>query len=175
MTLVETMFRYYVDRPGRDLSPCRPGAKVYIDIEPGCFTDPQEVRDEGTRLTKAGFKVGIYTNQTSFEPVFGASPECAEWGCPLWVASWDVIPYAHFRSFNGWTQPELWQYSNKGIAGINADLNSDPEGRLFADISNYTTLTPYEAWVLRTHCQGVVIGLQNTAIARMQSDLLSLK
>jgi len=175
--------RFYVDLPGRDLGLCRPGDVVYIDIEPSCFESADDVRAEGTRLTNHRLTTGIYTNKAGLEPVFGASTELADWPCPLYFASWGVVPYQGFQPFNGYKEPHLWQVSpgavnvppgtmHGGIAGVNADMAFDPEGRLWADISNYSQINAYEAYVLTHACYGVVVGLQNLGTARYQLDML---
>lgn len=146
---------------------------MYIDIEPGCFMDADEVRGEGTRLTFHRLKTGIYTNVTPFQATFGASKECAEWPCPLWFASWNQIPYREFIGFNGWTKPELWQFSEKGFAGLNCDLSLDEAGNLWADISNYSDIENFQAHILKAACYGVVIGLQNFGKAHYQYQLLT--
>lgn len=182
MTIKE--IRFYVDRPGRDLGICRPGSTVYIDIEPGCFTTADEVRNEGSRLTEHQLKTGIYTNQGPMQEAFGASTECADWPCPLFYASWGITPFQNFPEFNGWKMPELWQVSpgnvnvppssmHGGIAGVNADICFDPEGHLWCDISNYSDIEHYQAYVLKNSMYGVVIGLQNTGKARYQYQMLT--
>jgi len=165
--------RWYVDKPGRELDLCRPGDKVYIDIEPGCFTDAEAVRQEGSRLTAHQLVTGIYTNHEPFQRAFGASTECADWPCPLWYAGWYVEPYLAFHPFNGWKKPELWQCSDKGIAGINVDVSVDEQGRLWADFGNYTQLEPFSAALLRRICHGVVIGLQDEGKARYNYQMLT--
>jgi len=176
--------RWYVDRPGRELGLCPPGAKVYIDIEPGCFMDADEVRAEGTRLTQHKLVTGIYSNEGSLPEVFGASTELADWPCPLYYASWWLRPWHNFHPFNGYQMPELWQVARGlvppgsherpgGIAGVNCDVAFDPEGRLWADISNYSVVDAYEAYVLKNACFGIVIGLQNAGIARYQYQMLT--
>lgn len=165
-------FRWYVDLPERDLGLCSPGDTVYIDIEEGCFTKADDVRNEGTRLTNHRLKTGIYCTRDSVTQAFGASKELAEWPCPLWIASWYVEPYKNFEPLLGWTEPEMWQVSEKGIAGINVDLNFDPLGRLWADFGNYTRLEPFQAWLLGQMCHGFIIGLQDEGIARYNLDML---
>jgi len=164
--------RFYVDRPGRDLSLCSPGDKVYIDIEEGCFTEADEVRVEGTRLTNHRLITGIYCTRDSVAAAFGASTELADWPCPLWLASWYVEPYKSFSPLLGWKKPELWQVSEKGIAGINVDINFDPEGRPWADFGNFTVLEPFQAYVIKKCFYGVVIGLQDFGIARYNWQML---
>ncbi len=167
--------QYYVDLPGRDLTIPDPNSVVWIDIEPGCFQDAQDVRDQGTANTAAGMRTGIYCNRYSLAPVFGDSQELAPW--PLWLADYRPPDYQSFVPFNGWASPALWQWSSSGwmtpVGLINADVSITPEGRVFVDISNFTSLGPKEAQFLKYTVDGVVIGLQNAAIARQQKALLS--
>lgn len=166
--------RWYVDKPGRDLSLCRPNDRVYIDIEPGCFEDADDVRNEGTRLTNHRLVTGIYGNANSIPAVFGASKELAEWPCPLWLASWGVVPFRDFQPFMGWKMPEMWQVSEKGYAGVNLDVNFDDAGRPWADFGNYTTLQPATAWWLARTFYGCIIGLQDLGLARYNLDMLTV-
>lgn len=163
--------QYYVDLPGRDLSICDPGSVVWVDIEVGCFQDADDVRAEGSRITEAGLRYGTYCNQTSLTPVFGSSNELSLW--PLWLADYRPPDYFTFVPFNGWTEPALWQYYPDGYVGVNCDLSITPDGRLFADISNYTTLTQKQADYFKHTLDGVVIGLQDAAKARHFKELLS--
>jgi hypothetical protein len=165
-------FRFYVDRPHRDLSLCSPGDTVYIDIEEGCFESAEETRAEGTRLTAHRLKTGIYTNIEPFQKAFGASKECAEWPCPLYYGGWYVKPYEDFPAFNGWTEPELWQVSPKGFAGINLGVAFDAQSRLWLDFGNFTTLEPFTADIMKKAAYGVVIGLQDLGLARYNLDML---
>jgi hypothetical protein len=165
--------RFYVDRPGRELTIPRPGNKVYIDIEEGCFEEAEAVREEGTRLTAHQLVTGIYTNHDPFQKAFGASTECADWPCPLWYAGWNVVPFEGFEAFNGWHTPELWQVSDAGFAGINVDVSFDPQGRLWLDFGNYTTLERHDAYYVSRAAFGVVIGLQDPGLARYNYDMLT--
>jgi len=165
--------RYYVDRPGRELTIPRPGDKVYIDIEEGCFEEAEAVREEGTRLTAHRLVTGIYTNVTPFQKAFGQSTECADWPCPLWYAGWNVVPFEAFAPFNGWNAPELWQVSDAGFAGINVDVSFDEAGRLWLDFGNYTTLERHDAEYIKRAAFGVVIGLQDDGLARYNYDMLT--
>lgn len=163
--------QYYADKPGRDLSICDPGSVVWCDIEPGCFENAADVRAFGTLVTSLGLRYGTYTGRWIFPDVFGASEELAQW--PLWYADYRPPDFSTFEPFNGWTEPALWQYWSGGYCGINCDLSVTPDMRLFADISNYTTLTPKAAEFIKYTFSGVVIGLQNTAIAKMQKGMLT--
>lgn len=163
--------QYYVDLPGRDIGICDPGSVCWVDIEPGCFQDAQLVRIEGTRITNAGLRYGTYGNKTSIQPVFGESIELAEW--PLWVADYRPPDFAAFEAFNGWDSPALWQYWSGGYLGVNCDLSITPDGRLFADISNFTVLTQKQADYFKHTLDGVVIGLQDSRKARKFKELLS--
>lgn len=165
--------QYYVDKPGRDLRVPNKGSVVWIDVEPGCFTDPQAVRDQGTKNTAAGMKTGIYTGRWIFPTYYGASTELANYPCPLWYADYRPPDYSTFVPFNGWTKPALWQFYPDGYCGVNADLSITPDGRLFADISNYSALTPKQAGYFKYTLDGVVIGLQDAAKAKQFKELLS--
>lgn len=163
--------QYYADKPGRDLSICDPGSVVWCDVEPGCFQSVQDVRDFGTLVTERGLRYGTYGNKTSIAAVFGDSEELAAW--PLWYADYRPPDLATFEPFNGFQNPDLWQYWSDGYLGINCDLSITPDSRLFADISNYTTLTQKQADFLKHTLDGVVIGLQNAQTARKQKGLLT--
>ncbi len=163
--------QYYVDLPGRDLTIPDAGSVVWIDIEPGCFQDAQAVRDQGTANTAAGMVTGIYCSRNSLPPVFGDSTELADYPLPLWVA--DYRPPHDFIPFSGWTTYALWQYWSNGYLGVNCDLSITPDGRLFADISNFSSLTQRQADYFKTTLSGVVIGLQNAAIARKFKEQLT--
>jgi len=154
---------------------CRPGDEVYIDIEKDCFETADEVRSEGTRLTSHRLKTGIYCTRDSVAAAFGASTELADWPCPLWLASWYVKPFENFHPFMGWKKPELWQVSEKGIAGVNVDVSFDEQGRPWADFGNYTVLEPFDAFILKNMVYGVVVGLQDMGIARYNLDMLGLE
>lgn len=113
---------YYVDVPGRDLTDVDPGARVWVDVEVGCFTTIAGVNAELDRLYLAGYVPGIYCNRTSLRILDGNPGE--QWAhLPLWVADYRTPDLATFRPFNGWTAPAIWQYSSGGVAGINCDLN----------------------------------------------------
>lgn len=165
--------RWYLNRPGLELTLPRPHDEVYIDIEEDCFEEAEAVREEGTRLTAHQLVTGIYTNHGPFKKAFGESTECADWPCPLWYAGWGVVPFLGFEPFNGWHTPELWQVSAKGFAGINCDVSFDPEGRLWLDFNNYTTLERHDAEYIKRAAFGVVIGLENEGLSRYNYDMLT--
>lgn len=111
---------YYIERPGRDLSIADPGAIVWVDIEEGCFVGRQETLDAIAKLELLAYEPWIYGNRWSIQPVFGQSTELSRY--PLVYADYRTPDLATFQGFNGWTSPAIWQYSSKGVAGINADL-----------------------------------------------------
>ncbi len=168
----------YVTRP-RQVEASRgiwePGWVMWGDVEPGCLVTKQEVYDVGTMATDAGLRYGTYGNRTSISAVFGDSEELAQW--PLFYADYRPPDWLSFVPFNGFQSPALWQWSSSGwmtpVGLINADVSITPEGRVFVDISNFTSLGPKEAQFLKYTVDGVVIGLQNAAIARQQKALLS--
>lgn len=163
--------QYYADRPGRDLSICDPGSVVWGDVEPGCFESAQDLRDFGTLVTSIGFRYGTYGNKWSIQALFGESEELAPW--PLWYADYRPPDFSTFEPFNGFTVPALWQYWSGGYCGINCDLSITPDGRIFADLSNYSQyLSAKQANYLKTTLDGVVIGLQNGDIAKQQKGML---
>lgn len=163
--------QYYADKPGRDLTIPDAGSVVWCDIEPDCFESQQEVRDFGTLVTGMGLRYGTYGNKTSIGAVFGSSDELAAW--PLWYADYRPPDFNTFDPFNGWTAPDLWQYWSDGYLGINCDMSITPDGRIFADISNYTVLTSKQAEYLKATLDGVIIGLQDARVARLQKRLLT--
>ncbi len=182
--------QWYVDIPGRDLSIPNPGEWCWVDIEPGCFQDAQQVRDQGTANTTAGLPTGIYCGRYTLPAVFGDSTELADFGLPLWHAAYEPPDYQSFIPYNGWDKPALWQWSSAGfITGfdqhqnriiVNCDMNITPDGRWFLDLSNYSEqlvsggpFTQREADFIKHTFAGVVIGLQNAAIARQLKGLLS--
>lgn len=162
--------QYYCDLPGRDLSICDPDSVCWVDIEPGCFQDAQQVRDEGTRITEAGLRYGTYCGRYTLLPEFEGG-ELSPW--PLWYADYRPPDFQTFQEFGGWLLPDLWQYWSDGYLGVNCDLSITPDGRLFADISNYTTLTQKQADYFKHTLDGVVIGLQSAAKAREFKAMLS--
>lgn len=170
--------QYYVDIPGRDITIPDPGSMVWIDIEEGCFTDAQDVRDQGTANTAAGLASGAYCNPTSIAPVFGDSTELADYGLRLFHAAYEVPDFANFKPYNGWTKPDFWQWSSSGYMTpsglINCDMIVDMNGRLGADFSNYSdqSLTYRQAEYVKHTLSFAIIGLQNAAIARKQKELL---
>ncbi len=113
---------YYVDKPGRDLSIPHPGARVWIDIEVGCFTQVSDVDNEIMLLQNEGFRPGIYCNRVSLQ-VLDGQPNPAWATLPLWYADYRDPRLDSFVPFNGWGLPTIWQYSSNGVAGINCDLN----------------------------------------------------
>lgn len=118
-----TKLRYYIDRPGRDLTIPDIGDRVYVDIELGCFTRRADVLAAIPQLRARNLIPGVYGNETSIVPVMGVSTELAD--LPLWDANYrdDVVDFSSFEPFNGWTRPEMLQYSSGGVAGINCDLS----------------------------------------------------
>lgn len=113
---------YYVDLPGRDIGICEPGAMVWIDIEPGCFTELATILTEELRLGAAGLSPWVYGNKTSIAPVLGGfDPERLS-HLKLAYADYRYPDPATFVPFNGWQKPDIWQYSPNGVMGINADL-----------------------------------------------------
>lgn len=118
-----TKLRYYIDKPGRDLTIPDAGAPVYVDIELGCFTRRADVLAAIPQLRARNLAPGIYGNETSIVPVMGVSTELAD--LPLWDANYreGVVDFSSFEPFNGWTSPEMLQYSSGGVAGINCDLS----------------------------------------------------
>jgi hypothetical protein len=167
--------QFYVDRPGRDLTIPNPGDWVWVDVEPGCFTDLQSIRDQGTANTAAGLSTGIYTSRYFFQSLISTtSTELADFGCPLWTADYRPPFFDTFVPYNGWQAPALWQYAGTTtLYGATVDLSITPDGRLFCDISNYTNLTPRAAEYIKATLDGCVIGLQDASIARKQKELLS--
>lgn len=117
---------YYLDRTMRDWTVFHPGARVWIDIEEGCYTKVSDVDFDVKLLKDNGFIPGIYCNATSLK-VLDKAPNPAWAGLALWYANYPadghVPQVTEFEPFNGWTAPAIWQYSNKGVAGINCDLN----------------------------------------------------
>jgi hypothetical protein len=163
--------QYYADKPNRDLTIPHPGAVVWGDVEPGCFESKQELYDFGTLVTSLGFRYGTYGNKPSVSAMFGDSEELAPWS--LWYADYRPPDFDTFEPFNGFIIPDLWQFWSGGYCGINCDLSITLEGRLFADISNYTQyLSAKQANYLKLTLDGVIIGLQNADIARQQKGML---
>jgi len=169
--------QYYADRPGRDLTIPGPGSVVWGDWELGCFQVQQDLRDFGSLVTSMGLRYGTYCNRYSLQTgeAWGDSTELSPW--PLFYADYRAPDFATFVPFNGFTLPALWQWSSSGYmtpAGlVNADVSLTPDGRLFLDISNWTTLTTKQAEFIKYAAAGVVIGLQDAAKARRFKALLS--
>ncbi len=113
---------YYVDKPGRNLGVAHSGARVWIDIEVGCFTKISDVDNEIMLLQNEGFRPGIYCNRVSLQ-VLDGQPNPAWATLPLWYADYRDPRLDSFVPFNGWGSPAIWQYSSNGVAGINCDLN----------------------------------------------------
>lgn len=116
---------YYVDLPGRDLTIPETNAYVFIDIEAGCFQSQRDVVYQIARIQTAGCRVGIYGNTggNSIPAVMG-NANLSQW--PLWYANYQLTPPESPTlptPFNGWTECMMWQWSDKGVAGITADLN----------------------------------------------------
>ncbi len=118
-----------------------------------------------------GLRYGTYGNRWSIVPVMGDSEELAPW--PLWYADYRPPDFSTFEPFLGWAEPALWQYYPDGYCGVNADLSITPDGRIFADISNYTTLNPKQANYFKFTLDGVVIGLQDPVKARRFKEQLT--
>lgn len=161
---------WYVDLPGRHYDLCSPGQRVWVDIEPGCFTIANDVRKEGSRLTDLGLSYGTYGNHTSIFPVFGNSEELGQW--PLWYADYRAPIWSTFEPFNGFLAPKKWQFDDHGLAGINVDLSVDYDGLLWADFGNYTILSPKTADMLVAVCSGAIIGLQDEGRAQWNFEAL---
>lgn len=131
--------QYYIDLPRRDwtIFPWYSQTKVWIDIEVGCYTRIEDVNMDLQLLDNIGCRPGIYCNEESLKVLDGLPNP--EWGNrPLWYADYGPRnrPYSptnpptleKFPPFFPWNTgqiPELWQYSSKGINGINCDLNID--------------------------------------------------
>jgi hypothetical protein len=123
-------FQSYEDLPGRHLDSTRPGEVTWIDIEPMCFQNAQQVREQGSINTEHGLITAIYGNRESIYPIFGDSTELADYGCPLIYADYRPPLYNTFKPFNGWQRPAAWQCSSLGLhlprglgsVDINADL-----------------------------------------------------
>lgn len=164
--------QYYADRKGRDLTIPEVGNVVWGDAEPGCFESAQDMRDFGTLVTSLGFRYGTYGNRYTIADLFGSNDEeLAPWA--LWYADYRPPDFASFQPFNGFTEPALWQYWSGGYCGINCDLSITPDGRIFADLSNYSSyLSAKQANYLKLTLDGVVIGLQDADIARQQKGML---
>lgn len=120
--------QYYLDRPRRDWNvfPWYANTKVWVDIETNCYERVEDVNMDLSLLANIGCVPGIYCNKVSLGVLDG--PPSPEWGqYPLWFASYfndRHKPYAsEFTPFHTWQKPEIWQYSEKGINGINCDLN----------------------------------------------------
>ncbi len=123
---IEVVIDYYVERPNRHIEVIDdPEGMVWVDIEPGCFTNRDEANTERARLRAAGLVPGIYGNAFSIQAVIGQSDEWKD--DPLWYANYPndhhIPDISEFVPFNGWERPWGWQYSSLGIAGINCDLS----------------------------------------------------
>ncbi len=120
---------YYIDKLGRNLTIPTPGSRVWADVEPGCIYDEADLRIAVRHaLPEAGLDPGWYGNLTSIRPVIGDSTEFAD--LPFWYANYGGVPiFDNFVPFNGIVRPEVWQYSDVGIAkqytGGPYDLNCD--------------------------------------------------
>jgi len=163
--------QYYADKPGRDLTIPDAGNVTWGDAEPGCFESAEEMREFGTLVTSLGFRYGTYGNRYTIPTLFGPSEELTPWA--LWYADYRPPDFSTFEPFNGFLLPDLWQYWSGGYCGINCDLSITPDGRLFADLSNYSGyISAKQASFFKFTLDGVVIGLQNADIARHQKGML---
>lgn len=114
---------YYVDLPGRDITIAEGDAYIFIDIEAGCFQFEDDVIYQIARIQTAGYRCGIYGNANSIHPVMSDFDLGAY---ALWYANYQSTPPEAPMlpaPFNGWTECMMWQWSDKGVAGITADLN----------------------------------------------------
>lgn len=162
----------YICGPDDDLSPADPEAFVFADVESGCMTDPFEVEEAIVKIRNAGLKPGIYASKSS--AIEDLQSKGFKWpdDVVLWLADWGVEPLLEPLTIGAPHQPMITQFQADPFAGINADVSVDFEGHLWADISNWTTLTEHQAWLLKSMFFGVVIGLQDTARALEQKRML---
>jgi hypothetical protein len=78
------------------------------------------------RQLGADYFAGVYTGEWWWRQFLGNSQAFAMF--PLWHA-WYYLDrraptsFDEFRPYGGWTRPHLWQYSERGLAGVNCDLN----------------------------------------------------
>lgn len=162
----------YVCSPDDDLSPADPNAFIFADVETGCMTDGFEVEETLNKIRAAGFRPGIYASKSS--AVEDLTSKGFKWAADvvLWLADWGVEPLLSAPNIGAPNPPMMTQFQANPFAGINADVSVDFEGHLWADISNWTTLTEHQAWLLKNMFFGVVIGLQDTDRANEQKRML---
>jgi len=107
---------------------------IWLDIEgPGIYWGTNRVanqaffnalRDEVVGLGKS---LGVYTSASQWVPIFGSSFTGGS-AHHLWYAHYDGSPsFGDFKSFGGWTRPNVKQYSDKGSqCGVSYDINWYP-------------------------------------------------
>jgi hypothetical protein len=162
----------YVCSPDDDLSPADPNAFVFADVEGGCMTDPFEVEEALLKIRNAGLRPGIYASKsTAIEDLQNKGFKWPE-DVVLWLADWGVEPMLNPPTIGAPHQPMMTQFQANPFAGINADVSVDFEGHLWADISNWTELTPHQVFLMQGMFYGVIIGLQDTEKALAQKKLL---
>lgn len=139
---------YYVDKPGRDLSICPPGALIWLDVEKDCLDTPDALIAASNQVLLANLRRGFYGNEESVAPVIGASMAYA--ALPLWYPDYRFPDWTTFKPFNGFTRPKRWQYSDAGLPGdsfgpgeasLNCDLSLQEE-----EFEVFTRLNRDSAW-----------------------------
>ena len=109
---------------------------IWLDIETnpssGCSwssfsaaSNCQFVNDLVSAVKAHGKTPGIYSNYYMWESIMGGAGNCGgHQGIPLWYAHYDnVASFSDFRSFGGWTKPNMKQYvGDTTLCGAGVDL-----------------------------------------------------
>ena len=110
---------------------------IWLDIETnpssGCSwasfsgaSNCAHVTEAVNRVRARGKTPGIYTNYYMWESIMGGANQCAGLGnVPLWYAHYDgLASFSDFRSFGGWTKPNMKQYiGDTTLCGAGVDLS----------------------------------------------------
>ena len=110
---------------------------IWLDIETnpssGCSwasfsgsSNCAHVTEAVNRIRARGKTPGIYSNYYMWESIMGGAGQCAGLGnVPLWYAHYDgLASFSDFRSFGGWTKPNMKQYiGDTTLCGAGVDLS----------------------------------------------------
>lgn len=102
------------------------GLPVWIDCEfgpnPGALPEATVGRIQAAVAFLGDQVAGIYTGRWWWQPNTRNSEAFKH--LPLWHAEYGPREtFSAFDPYGGWRRPAIWQYDDKGVPGLNADLN----------------------------------------------------
>ena len=110
---------------------------IWIDVETnpssGCswasYTGASNCKFLGdivNAIKSHGKTPGIYSSYYQWEGIMGSAGACTNYASlPLWYAHYDNSPsFSDFRSFGGWTKPNIKQYmGDTTLCGAGVDIS----------------------------------------------------